>query len=150
MKRPVSEPIPTPAKAEDLHAVQALLQAVGLPIEGLTDAFPEGYALIREGSALLGVAGIEVYADVALLRSVAVAPVQRSRGLGRVLVADRLRAARQRRLSCVYLLTTTASDFFQCLGFAKVERAAAAAQIQQSREFTSICPASAICLAFAL
>lgn len=146
----MSEPIPTPARAEDLHAVQELLQTVSLPTEGLTDAFPEGYALIRDGSALVGVAGIEVYADVALLRSVAVAPAQRSRGLGRVLVADRLRAARQRRLSCVYLLTTTAAEYFQGLGFAKVERAAAAVQIQQSREFASICPASAVCLALAL
>lgn len=146
----MSEPIPTPARAKDLHAVQELLQSVGLPIEGLTDAFPEGYALLRAGETLAGVAGIEVYADVALLRSVAVAPAQRSRGLGRVLVADRLRAARQRKLSCVYLLTTTADDYFQGLGFAKVERATAAAQIQQSREFSSLCPASAVCLALAL
>ena len=141
---------PTPASAEDLPEVLALVRSFDLPAEGISDAFPHGYVVRRRGAELVGVAGLEVYGDVGLLRSVAVKTQERDRGLGRALVADRLSAARKQGLKCVYLLTLTAADYFRSLGFSDTERAGAPASIQQAPEFTTLCPASAVCLVLSL
>ena len=150
MEASLSERVPTPATVEDLPEVLMLVAAMGLPIEGISAAFPRDYAVVREGAELFGVAGLETYGDLGLLRSVAVAEDQRNQGIGGALVRERLHAARQQRIRCVYLLTLTAADYFRALGFSDVERAQAPAQIQRSREFATICPASAACLALRL
>jgi amino-acid N-acetyltransferase len=108
------------------------------------DVFPANYVLVRKGEELIGVAGFESYAPHALLRSLAVAPQHRSKGLGRKLVADRLHAARATGIRAVYLLTTTAPAFFCRLGFESTSRENAPLQVENSREFASICPASAV------
>lgn len=141
---------PAPATAEDLPGVIRLIAAAGLPTGGVSEAFPSGYAVIRAGAGLLGVAGLEVYETVGLLRSVAVTPDERGRGWGGALVEDRLVAAKSQGLERVYLLTTTAASCFESLGFGAAERSAAPACIQQSQEFAALCPASAVCLAISL
>ncbi len=138
---------PEPARRDDLDAVMALVQASALPTAGIADAFPDGYAVVRDGAGIVAVAGLEVHGDVGLLRSVAVAAAQRTGGLGRLLVADRLRAASEHQLRAVYLLTTTAADYFRRLGFQDARRDEAPAELQRSPEFASVCPASATCLA---
>jgi amino-acid N-acetyltransferase len=141
------ERTPEPARPDDLEAVAALIAAAGLPTSGVADDFPGAYAVVRVGREIVAVAGLEAYGGAGLLRSVAVAPSQRGAGLGRVLVEDRLRAARERELEAVYLLTTTAADYFRRLGFGDVARQSAPAELQRSPEFASICPSSAVCLA---
>lgn len=137
---------PEPARRGDLDAVIALVQASGLPTAGITDAFPDGYAVVREGTELVAVAGLEIHGSVGLLRSVAVAASRRTAGLGRLLVEDRLRAANEHELQAVYLLTTTAADYFRRFGFEDARRDEAPADLQSSSEFASVCPASATCL----
>jgi amino-acid N-acetyltransferase len=63
-----------------------------------------------------------------------------------MVVSDRLRVAEERALAAVYLLTTTAPEYFAELGFSRVERASAPEAMQSSSEFASICPASATCM----
>lgn len=143
-------PAPEPAKAEDLPAVIALIQAAELPTAGIAEFFPTGYAVIHDQGELLAVAGLESHGEFGLLRSVAVIPSRRSSGLGRLLIEDRLRTARAQKLRAVYLLTTTAPDYFRRLGFRDSPRKEAPAELQQSSEFTTVCPASAACLAIAM
>ena len=138
---------PGPATAADLDAVVALVHAAGLPTAGLADAFPGAYSVVRLGPEIVAVAGLEPHGSVGLLRSVVVGPSHRDSGLGRLLVEDRLRAARQQGLRAVYLLTTTAAEYFRHLGFTDASRADAPAELQGSSEFASACPASAVCLA---
>jgi amino-acid N-acetyltransferase len=138
------------AQAGDVEAVRALLLAAALPADGLEDQFGPGYALAEAGGALVGAAGVEVYGDAGLLRSVAVASSHRGTGLGRALVADRLAWARRRGVSEVYLLTTTAPGFFAGLGFARVAREAAPEGIRRSPEFASVCPGSSVLMRLAL
>jgi N-acetylglutamate synthase-like GNAT family acetyltransferase len=135
------------ATPDDLEAAVALVRAAGLPAAGMPDAFPAGYVVARSGSELVGVAGLEVHGRFGLLRSVAVRPSHRSAGLGRLLVEDRLRTAAGLGLREVYLLTTTAADFFRRLGFTDAPRADAPPELQRSSEFASICPETAVCLA---
>ncbi|HEX8113198.1 MAG TPA: arsenic resistance N-acetyltransferase ArsN2 [Kofleriaceae bacterium] len=138
---------PEPARRDDLDAVIALVRASALPTAGIADGFPDGYAVVRDGTAIVAVAGLEVHGDVGLLRSVAVAASRRAGGLGRLLVEDRLRAANAHKLRAVYLLTTTAADYFRRFGFEDARRELAPASLQSSSEFASVCPASATCLA---
>lgn len=139
-----------PARAEDLAAVRQLVVAAGLPDAGIADHFPGGYVVFHEGETLIGTAGLEVHGESGLLRSVAIAPSHRGMGLGPKLAEDRLRTARARGLTSVYLLTTTAPEFFRHLGFERVARESAPTSLQSSSEFATLCPASAICMVMRL
>lgn len=137
---------PEPARAGDLDAVRALVDAAGLPTTGVEDAFPSDYAVVRGKSGLLGVAGLERHRDVGLLRSVAVLPSAQRSGVGRWLVEDRLAAAQDAKLRAVYLLTTTAAAWFRKLGFEDTPRQDVPEALQRAPEFATVCSSSATCL----
>jgi len=101
-------------------------------------------------NALVGLAGVELYPDGALLRSVAVHPAWRGTGLGRSLVARALETARAAGARDAYLLTTTAERWFPRLGFAPIAREAVPDGTRQSVEFREACPASAVAMHRAL
>ncbi len=124
----------------------ALVHAAELPTSGIADNFPGSYSVVRVGNAIVAVAGLEAHGGVGLLRSVAVASSERGAGLGRQLVEDRLRIAREQKLSAVYLLTTTAAEYFRSLGFSDASRQEAPDDLRRSSEFASVCPSSAVCL----
>jgi len=136
------------AELDDSPGVQQLLGAAGLPIAGVDSQFPQAYVVCRQGEAVVGVAGLERYGTVGLLRSVAVLPSHRGAGMGRALVGNRLGYASDLGLREVFLLTTTAPAYFVRFGFGLVERASAPPALLESPEFTAICPSSAACLAW--
>ncbi|MEJ7733379.1 MAG: arsenic resistance N-acetyltransferase ArsN2 [Polyangiaceae bacterium] len=135
------------AIATDLAAVRRLLDFSELPSDGVEAAFPDGYCVAREGDTLIAVAGLEAHGRVGLLRSVAVTRTHRGQSLARRLVDDRMAHARALGLQAVYLLTTTAPDYFRGLGFCDAARAEVPAELRRSLEFSSVCPASSTCLA---
>ncbi|MBA2627099.1 MAG: GNAT family N-acetyltransferase, partial [Gemmatimonadales bacterium] len=83
------------------------------------------------------------YGASGLLRSVAVDPAWRGRGLARKLTAHAIDAARTLGIDDIYLLTTTAEDYFPRLGFEPIAREAVPAGVRESVEFKGACPASA-------
>jgi N-acetylglutamate synthase-like GNAT family acetyltransferase/SAM-dependent methyltransferase len=137
-------------RAADLDRAHALLEHASLPIDGVGDHFETGYVVAEQNGRLIGLAGIEIYEGDALLRSVAVDAAHRDRGLGITLVQDRLRWAREQNIRDVYLLTTTAADFFTRLGFTQIERTAAPPALQRAPEFTSICDSTATTMRLSL
>ncbi len=132
------------ATQSDLPAVEASLEAANLPLAGLRDQFGDGYAVAESRGLVIGVEGVEVHGRDGLLRSAAVAPDWRGRGVGDALTRDRIAWARRRGLRAIYLLTTTAGDWFPRFGFAVVDRSLAPDGVRQSREFAEACPASAL------
>jgi amino-acid N-acetyltransferase len=132
-----------PAGAGDLPAVQALLRASELPLDGLDEQFGANYAVAVAEGQVIGVEGIERHGADGLLRSAAVVDAWRGRGVGDVLTRDRLDWARANGLRAVYLLTTTAADYFPRFGFVTARRDDAPDGIRASREFAEACPASA-------
>jgi protein-tyrosine-phosphatase/N-acetylglutamate synthase-like GNAT family acetyltransferase len=134
-----------PAEAADLDAVRALAASAALPTDGLADQFPQAFVVARRAGAVVGAAGLEVHGAAGVLRSVVVADRERGTGLGVALTAERLVAARARGLDAVYLLTTTAADFYQRFGFTAFPRAEVPAAVAACAEFASICPSSAAC-----
>ena len=130
------------ATLADLPGVEALLRASDLPLAGVRDAL-SGFIVADDCGTIVGVAGLEVYDGYALLRSVAVAPEWRSRGLGRELVQRMIAEADARGLESIHLLTTTADRYFPSFGFTKISRAQVPQRLQAAEEFVSACPASA-------
>ena len=139
-----------PPAAGDLRAIEALVQNSQLPTAVVVDHFPAGYVVARRGGDVVGVAALEPHDDAALLRTVAIEPDERGKGTGLALVADRLATAWKSGADRVFLLTTTAPEFFRRFGFAEVDRASAPASLQASAEFAALCPTSATCMAVSI
>jgi amino-acid N-acetyltransferase len=131
------------AHERDLPDVRRLLELSHLPLEGVADHV-RTMLVAREGSQVVGTAGLEVYTDGALLRSVAVDPARQGRRLGHQLTEAALRLAQLNGAVTVFLLTTTAERFFPRFGFEPIARDEVPASVLASVEFQSACPESAI------
>lgn len=126
----------------DFAAIEALLQANGLPTVGVAEHLSN--FIVGEGpSTAIGCGGVEYYGDFALLRSIAIARDARGSGLGKAIVAHLLAECRTRAVRSVVLLTTTAERFFAAQGFAPVERSELPRSLLVSSQFQGVCPASA-------
>lgn len=134
------------ATASDAQAIRGLLESSGLPTGDLAHSRPE-LVVAREGSRIVGVAGLERFGATGLLRSVVVAPDRRGLGIASALVTNLEERAQQLGLSELVLLTQTAKDFFEHQGYRVIERQCAPASVQASEEFRSLCPTSAFCMA---
>jgi amino-acid N-acetyltransferase len=133
------------AVPKDWEAVRALLGSRSLPLDGAQQHFAD-FLLAFEDGALAACGGLECYGDVALLRSVAVAPTHRGRGLGRGVCGRLLASARQRNIRTVVLLTESAQDFFVKMGFEVVPRTVLPEQVKVSEELRGACPATAFAM----
>jgi len=131
------------AQRSDLPEILNLLERHHLPPDGVREHVAS-MVVAREHGEIVGVAAAELYADGALLRSVAVDPLAQGKGIGHQLTEAVLRLARERDIDTVFLLTTTAEKFFPRFGFEQISRSDVPATVQASVEFQSACPASAI------
>ena len=129
----------------DFAGVVRLLEAAELPTAGLQPSLRD-FLVAEESGRVVGVVGLEVYGDCALLRSAVVDAGRRGSGLGIDLVESLLRRATMRSVREIYLLTTTAEHFFPRFGFATIPRSAVAPAVQASEEFRGACPDSAIAM----
>lgn len=131
------------AQRADLASVLALLERHGLPIDGAS-GIEDALLVARLNGKVVGAAGLELYADGALLRSVVVDASVQGQGLGQRLTEAALALARAHQAPTVFLLTTTADAFFPRFGFERINRDEVPESVRESVEFQSACPASAI------
>lgn len=125
-----------------LAAAVGLLRAAHLPTEDLTEGHCENFFYTGTPDAPSGIIGLEIFGEVALLRSLVVAADRRGHGEGAALLEHAQTFAREQGVRALYLLTTTAESFFQKRGFVRASRETAPAAIRATREFAGICPAS--------
>jgi amino-acid N-acetyltransferase len=125
-----------------LAAAARLLAAAQLPTSDLSEQHCEHFFFCGPASAPVGLVGLELFGDVALLRSLAVAAAARSAGTGSALVRHAEDHARASGVRVLYLLTTTAEPFFARHGYARAPRDTAPEAIRATREFAGLCPAS--------
>lgn len=126
--------------------LEGLLDLCQLPSDDIYAQHLEFFGIHR-ANRLVAVIGLESYDSVALLRSLAVLPDYRSLGLARKLVSFIEARAVQQGVQNLYLLTSTASNFFRSLDYQLAERSVAPLSIQQTAQFSGLCPASASFLA---
>jgi amino-acid N-acetyltransferase len=125
-----------------LDAAVSVLSAAGLPTADLTERHCQDFFYLGPTQAPTGLVGLEIFDDVALLRSLVVAGSSRGSGEGTRLLAHAEEAARARGVKRVYLLTTTAEGFFLKRGYQYASRDSAPVAIRATPEFSGICPAS--------
>jgi amino-acid N-acetyltransferase len=130
------------ATVADLPAIAQLLRAAELPTEGI-EAIVRDFVVAEAPQGIVGTGAVERAGPDGLLRSVAVAPGWRDRGIGRAVVERLMRGARDERLHALFLLTQTAERWFPSFGFHAVPRDTVPAAVQATQEFASLCPASA-------
>jgi len=132
-------------RPEHLNQLEALLNSNGLPAE---DCAEQGdiFCGIFDHDELIAAGGLQAAADYSLLRSIVVEPRCRGRGLAREIAEFLLEQARSQGRAAVYLLTETAAEYFENLGFRLVARAQVPDVIASTRQFSSLCPDSATCL----
>jgi amino-acid N-acetyltransferase len=133
------------ATPRDLPEILALLEASKLPVAGIAQHVA-ATLVAREAGTIVGCAAVEIYGPAGLLRSVAVAAGRRGEGLGQRLTAAALDVARARGVRNVYLLTTTAGDFFPRFGFSPIARTQMDPALAESEELRGACPASALAM----
>ena len=109
------------ATSADLPAIEVLLAANGLPLDGVAAAFETG-VVARDAGVVVGAAALELFDGAALLRSVVVDDGYRGAGIGRRLVAHAERVARACGADEAYLLTETAADYFRASGTSRSTR----------------------------
>ena len=134
-----------PATPTDLDRVERLLAANDLPTADVRADAPRFYVARSDGDPV-GVSGLELHGDAGLLRSVVVADPHRGRGYGTAICAALGACAEQADVETLYLLTTTAADFFRDHGYTAVDRAAVPERLRASRQFADLCPDSATCM----
>lgn len=122
--------------------VEALLAVSDLPSSDLGGPGVVHLFGCRNGCELTGTVGVELYGPVALLRSLTVSEPLRHSGLGKALTEYAESWAGQHGVGKLYLLTTTASDFFANLGYEPTARLEAPAAIAQTTQFADLCPLS--------
>jgi SAM-dependent methyltransferase/N-acetylglutamate synthase-like GNAT family acetyltransferase len=129
--------------------VVELLRACSLPVEDLS-ADLSGFLVARRGQQLIGTIGLQPCGDAGLLRSLAVAPPWRGRGLAHQLWQCARRLAQQLGVRQLFLLTTTAEPLFARWGFRRVSRGDAPEAVRATAEYQALCPESATLMSFAL
>jgi amino-acid N-acetyltransferase len=133
-----------PATVEDGPAILRLLSVAGLPVDGLVDHLDTAVVARAGGRVVVGCAALEVYADGALLRSVVVDTNAKGHGIGTQVTTAALNLASALGTPAVYLLTTTAEEFFPRFAFERIGREQVPSGVQMSVEFRSACPSTAI------
>lgn len=126
---------------EHLTEAKELLQKNNLPVTDLNEQTT--IFGTYEESTLVGIAGVELYGSNALLRSVCVDEKYRSNGMAELLTEYIEQYAKANGAETLYLLTTTAENYFKRKGFEKIDRGTVPAAIKSSSEFSSVCPSSA-------
>jgi amino-acid N-acetyltransferase len=133
-----------PATGADLPAIRRLLGFEHLPTDDVTEELLNNFLVLRQGELVLGAVGLECYGEVGLLRSLVVGEETRRRGRGAELVAAAESLAKKVGVESIYLLTTTAESFFASLGYRRLHRDEAPAQIRATMQFRALCPAAAV------
>jgi amino-acid N-acetyltransferase len=134
-----------PATSADAPAIRSLLSAAGLPVADL-DATRQLFIVATSNGQIEGCVGLERHGAAALLRSLAVREQRRGAGVGDALLARARELAVAQRAEALFLLTTSAEQFFARRGFITVDRAMVPADVAGSAQFAGLCPTSAICM----
>ena len=121
--------------------ILSLLAESDLPTSDL-DETKLLFACINNGD-VVGTGGLELFKDCGLLRSVCVRTGMQKRGLGKLIVHELEQVAAHKGIHLLYLLTTTAKDFFMKEDYTIVDRGDVPAEIKNTTQFSSVCPSTA-------
>lgn len=131
------------ASNTDYEIVSRLLREHQLPADDCLAHLAHFFILEIE-NCIIGIGGLEVHGQLGLVRSIVILEGFRSKGMGKYLLHLITRHAYKQGVQTVFLLTEDAQEYFSRSGFVVADRATAPEAIKQTRQFKSLCPASAV------
>lgn len=134
--------------AYEQSKVKEMLEANKLPVDDISEK-TNLFMLTRKGK-LIGTGGLEMLGDTALIRSVSTDENLRGQGLGKYLVDELEQAAIRAGVQTLYLVTTSADQFFTKLGYTVTNRDSLPDVVKQQRQLKDVCPASAVVMSKSL
>ncbi|MDD3079385.1 MAG: arsenic resistance N-acetyltransferase ArsN2 [Paludibacter sp.] len=135
----------TEAQEDDVVSIIDLLKQNNLPVRDLVSG-QRIFLVAIFGDQVIGCVAVEPYCGSGILRSLAVNESFRNQGVGQKLLSGAEIWAGNNGIQTLYLLTMTASTFFSKMNWNTTDRSAVSAEVAQSSEFASVCPATAICM----
>ncbi|WXG47087.1 MAG: arsenic resistance N-acetyltransferase ArsN2 [Candidatus Atabeyarchaeum deiterrae] len=133
------------ATSRDLPRIERLLKGNELPFEDIRSKM-DFIFLARVNAEDVGIGGVEIRGKCGLLRSVVVEKPHRGEGYGRMLCDKLVEYAKTQGVGELYLLTMTAERFFLKMGFRRINRDNVPMDIQNTTEFSELCPVSSVCM----
>lgn len=134
---------------EDLQQIIELLEENNLPSSDIS-LKTQQFWKYQPNEKLQALAGIEAYGENAVFRSFVAHEDIRGTGIAYKLYIHLLQEAKKQGITKLFLLTTTAKDWFLKQKWTIIERNSVPIQIAKSEEFKSICPASATCMSITI
>jgi amino-acid N-acetyltransferase len=129
-----------PASQNSFSAAIALLKKNNLPTEDLDPG--KQLFVIEEGDEVIATVAVEYNFNDALLRSLSVSKEKRNSGIGAELVGFIEDYVQKQGVQNIYILTTTAAEFFSKRGYLIIDRNTVPQFIQQTREYSVLCASS--------
>lgn len=134
-------------KIEDksIAFIENILKENYLVYEDIRDEHIELF-LAYKSSNCIGIIGLEQFGEIGLLRSLVIFDKYRNHGYGKEICNCLFDYAKNKKIKEIYLLTVTAKNFFEKIGFSLVKRKHVPEEIKNTGEFSHLCPDSAACL----
>jgi N-acetylglutamate synthase-like GNAT family acetyltransferase/protein-tyrosine-phosphatase len=132
-----------PASGGDLDGIKRLLVASLLPSRDVGGP-SQRFIVACENGRILGCAGIEAHGQDGLLRSMAVHWTRRSAGLGTKLHERAVFEAILAGVRTLYVVTTTAEDFFARHGYRRIRAQEVPPRLLASEEFATFVPGGGV------
>lgn len=103
-------------RPDEIEEISKLITSEGMPALEV-DRWIDSFWVLDDGTKLVGCAGVEIYGEAAILRSVMVAPELRGTGEGVRMIKRALDYMRENGAKRCYLFTMTAEAWFPRFGF---------------------------------
>jgi amino-acid N-acetyltransferase len=129
-----------PASQNSFTAAIDLLKKNNLPTEDITSGTQ--LFVVEDGDEVVATIAVEYDYNDALLRSLSVSEEKRKSGIGAELVSFIEDYVQKQGVQAIFLLTTTAADFFSKRGYKIIDRNDVPEFIQNTKEYSVICASS--------
>ncbi len=133
------------ASHSDWQQVIALLELCGLSAADTAEVIETFHVALCDGH-IVGCAATECHGESILIRSVAVEPAYRDRGIASRLVEGLLIRARGTEARHAFLLSASAPAYFARWGFSCISVDKTPPELRASREFRNVARSSALCM----
>jgi amino-acid N-acetyltransferase len=131
------------AQPSDLTEIQGLLESYDLPASDCREHL-SNFIVAEENSGVIGVGGFQACGQSGLLRSFAVDHAYKSQGIAEEIFDLVKSIAIDGDIDQFYLLTTTASGYFERFGFSVCDRNSVPDSVKATKQFCELCPSTAV------
>lgn len=130
----------------EVEIVKTLVAASGLHSDDLSFETLSHFIMARKGDRIVGIIGLEMGGNDALVRSLTVDREFHGKGVARGLLNAVERYARSREISALFVLTVKEKAFFEQQGYVSMDRKAVPEAIRAGAEFQRLDQDEVACL----